>query len=80
MYTVHYTSDVVRGKKNYGSDRVLENLSKSAINTIINDLDNAYGKSKTISGVCVWNNCKDTHTISIFKNNKPISYKDFKNE
>ena len=79
MYTIHYTSDIVRGKRNYGVDEVHENMSKHSVISFVDELDTAYGKHKTISGMGMWQNRLDVHTISIFKQGKLIKYSELIN-
>ena len=76
MYTIHYASDVIRGRNNYGVDEVHENLSKNDIISFVNELDTSYGSRRTISGISLWKNKQDTHTVSIFNEGQAISYRE----
>jgi hypothetical protein len=76
MYTIHYTSDVVRNNKNYGVNEIHENMSKHSVITFINELDTAYGNHKIVSGMEMWKNRLDIHTVSIFKHGRLVKYKE----
>lgn len=80
MYTIHYTSDIIRGRNNFGVDEIHENMSKNSIISFVNELDTAYGKHKIISGMELWQNKNDVHTVSIFKKGKLVKYSEIVNE
>lgn len=80
MYTIHYTSDIIRGRNNFGVVEIHENMSKNSIISFVNELDTAYGKHKIISGMELWQNKNDVHTVSIFKKGKLVKYSEIVNE
>lgn len=79
MYTIHYTSDIIRGRNNFGVDETHENLSEHSVISFVNELDTAYGKHKIIAGMELWQNKNDVHTVSIFKKGKLIKFSEIIN-
>lgn len=80
MYTIHYTSDIVRNNKNFGTNEIHENMSKNSVISFVSELDTEYGNHNTVAGMGIWQHRLDIHTVSIFKNGRLVKYKEVINE
>ena len=68
MYTISYSSDIIRGSNNFGESYQMTNVTKAELNRLINDFNTAWGESKEICGMKLWlNEQGDTFTISVFE-------------
>tara|TARA_B100000212_G_C27354831_1_gene525365 strand:- start:294 stop:536 length:243 start_codon:yes stop_codon:yes gene_type:complete len=74
MYTIHYTSDVVRGSYNLGESGSFENLSKNEVKNKIINLSYKLGNPSSITKrYIMWLDGSDSYCFFIYKNNKPVS-------
>ena len=70
-YSASLASDVIRGSRNLGSNRELNNLSSDDLINLIKVYINKFGQPKNYSGMLVWSNITgDTYILSAYKNNK----------
>ena len=68
MYTVSYSSDIIRGRNNFGESYQMENVSETELDRLINELNTSWGEPKEVCGMKLWlNSLGDTFTISVFK-------------
>ena len=68
MYTVSYSSDIIRGSNNFGESYQMEDVSESELDRLINELNTTCGESKEVCGMKLWlSEQGDTFTISVFK-------------
>ena len=68
MYTVSYSSDIIRGSNNFGESYQMKDVSEEELNRLINELNSVFGKSKEVCGMKLWlNEQGDTFTISVFE-------------
>lgn len=68
MYTVSYSSDIIRGSNNFGESYQMEDVSEAELNRLVNDLNATCGAPKEVCGMKLWlNEFGDTFTISFFK-------------
>ena len=67
MYTVSYSSDIIRGSNNFGESYQMTDVTEAELNRLINELNTACGEPKDVCGMKLWlNEQGDTFTISVF--------------
>lgn len=72
--SISISSDIIRGRHNYGESRELYNLSIEDLTNIIKDYINKFGNPTNYSGMLVWSSMTgDTYSISAYKNNLPFN-------
>jgi|13_taG_2_1085334.scaffolds.fasta_scaffold03166_17 hypothetical protein len=73
-YSASLASDVIRGSRNLGRNRELNNLSSDDLINLIKDYVNKYGQPENYNGMLVWSNVSgNTYSLSAYKNNKPFN-------
>ena len=74
MYTIHYTSDIIRGRNNLGESDSFENLSEKEVKKKIADISYSLGNPTSVTKSCImWVNENDSYCFFIYKDNLPVS-------
>ena len=74
MYTIHYTSDIIRGSNNLGESGSFENLSENEVKNKISNLSNRLGKPTSVTeNYITWLDRNDSYCFFIYKDNLPAS-------
>ena len=74
MYTIHYTSDIIRGRNNLGDSISFENLSEDEVKNRISEFSNNFGKPASVTkSHIMWLDDRDTYCFFIYKDHLPVS-------
>lgn len=73
MYTVHYTSDIIRGSNNLGESGTFENLSENDVKNKISDISKSLGHPSSTENYIIWLDRNDAYCLFIYKDNLPVS-------
>jgi len=68
MYTVSYSSDIIRGSNNFGESYQMTDVSEKELSRLVNELKSMWGEPREVCGMKLWvNTFGDTFTISVFE-------------
>ena len=71
LYTVDFTSDIIRGSNNLGTRNLLKELSFEEVNSLIEEYTQKFGNPRFLAGMILWiDKNNDTYCFSIYKNDK----------
>tara|TARA_B100000424_G_scaffold86685_1_gene64814 strand:+ start:171 stop:410 length:240 start_codon:yes stop_codon:yes gene_type:complete len=73
MYTIHYTSDIIRGSNNLGESGTFENLSENDVKNKISDISKSLGNPSSTEHYITWFDRNDSYCFFIYKDNLPVS-------
>tara|TARA_B100000902_G_scaffold368555_1_gene391995 strand:- start:858 stop:1118 length:261 start_codon:yes stop_codon:yes gene_type:complete len=71
VYTIDFTSDIIRGAHNLGTRNLLEDLSLSEVNALTEEYTQKFGSPRFVAGMILWiDKNNDTYCFSIYKNSE----------
>ena len=74
VYTVDFTSDIIRGTNNLGTRNLLKELSLAEVNSLVEEYTQKFGSPRFLAGMILWiDKNNDTYCFSIYKNDEPFN-------
>ena len=68
VYTIDFTSDIIRGANNLGTRNLLKDLSLTEVNALIEEHTKKFGSPRFLAGMILWvDKNNDTYCFSIYK-------------
>ena len=72
--SISISSDIIRGRRNYGESREFNNLSIEDLTNIIKDYINKFGNPTNYNGMLVLSSLsRDTYSMNVYKSNLPFN-------
>lgn len=73
MFNIHYSEDIIRGRRNLGRRHIIKNLTEDVLRENIACMNKLHGKAQNVGGLLIWSNGRDTFSFSIYKDGKPFN-------
>ena len=68
IYTIDFTSDIIRGAHNLGTRNLIKDLSLAEVNALIEEYTQKLGSPRFVAGMILWiDKTNDTYCFSIYK-------------